>query len=685
VHAPHPHPAQAQPQPVPTATQHFQPQSGHPQHPQHPQQQPHQGGVNMAQNTQNTQNPNGGQPNAGQTYTPQPPPAHDPRQGQQGQPGQQGQQANAGRRAGIMDINSMMRRPIARKSTGEVVIKYRDQLTKQMERNFKQGFENAFQLLVLDNNSSNVGPLSSILVCYHEVVANQHYLAVYTLLVEGSATALNPKVINFGGRNIEIETVAGDVFNDVLWSRIMEHCIATYGVALTCLDAGQMVLPRELDSEDEERMRRVIFNATQACFTILETIVGGKELPFTIALVNTGSENLVARLDYNPGNAESATGDPIRSDVRISLQGSISEAQAAGGFEQVRELCVVDGFVDLVYSPPGLPIPGQLPISQYYYPRFVITRADTEIDAITMELQLLALAQATLLNRNMAWAGVFRPLHHIKGMDTKDIGAIGFEVNLTDNPQSKPDRIDTKAKNFGDAELYQLVTMCIHDKLLYSMDIEEVGELSWIHQAYIASADGNRDAYQMVIDAANTLTLGHFGSIFQGGPICYNDFNRVHLGYYIDEEKVRQDVRKIDYLAMLNIAGKTDPKLIMKWGETFDNRDVPIEIRLEERANILKATLGNNLKIKGYARRITFDPNFMIALNMACGNAGLVVRPNNLIQEFTGQGVRGNLNAGLYGVSSQQVSGLFNAATSPWGVARGGISSQFQGRWGRQY
>jgi len=576
---------------------------------------------------------------------------------------------------GVMDVNSYMRRPMARKSTGEVVAKYRDVLFKQMELNFKSGFENAFQMLVLDNNSANVGPLSSILICYNEVNAGQRYAAIYTLLVEGSCSGLNPRILNFGNRNVEIDTVAGDVYNEHLWAAIESHVTSAYGVKLMLLDAGQMVLPKELSPDDTEHLRRVVFNATQACFTVMEQAVGNRDHIFTIADIDKINEALVARVDYNPGDAESATGEPIRSDVRISLQGSIAKS-AAGGFEQARDLIVLDGYVELVYSPPPPPVPGQIPITQYYYPRFVITRADTEIDAITFEWQLLALAQASLLSWNMGWSGVYRNRHAVKNIDTRDIGAIGWEVNLSDDPAAAPQRVDTKAKSFGDQQLYQLISTTIHDRLIYAMDIEEVGELSWIHQAYIGSANKDINAYNLIIEAADQLTNGHFRQFFNfGHPICYDNNNRIHMGFYPDEEGIRRDIRNIDPLGLLNIAGKTDPEVVVKWSESLDNMTIPMEIRLETRANILKAIFPRVLNIKGYGRRITFDPHFMASLNSACAAAGLDIRPNNLIQDYSGMGVRGNRTAGLYSVGPQDVSGVFNYNQNAYGNPRNGFSN----------
>lgn len=595
--------------------------------------------------------------------------------------GYQNSGAGQGRRRNMMDINTSMRRPVSRKSSGEVVLQYCDKLEALMGRNFKEGFENSFKLLVLDNNASNVGPLSSILVCYHERGPEKDHLAVYTLLVEASASRLQNRFINVGGRNVEVETVAGDVFNEFHWGRVEDFVQTTYGAKLDVIDAGIMVLPSELDPEDDEHLRRVLFNSTQACYTVMEDTVGTTEEPFSIAWINTGSENLTARLDYNPGQAESATGDPIRSDVRIVLQGSLAGNNASNeaGFDMVRDLASVDGFVDLVYTPPKPAPYGQMPQTQHYHPRLILTSVDSEVDAITMELQLLALAQVTLLTHNHAWAGVFRPRHNVKGVDTRDIGAIGYEVSMAGD--GTKERVDTKSQAFDINALYQFLSMNISDKLIISMDVEETGALSWIHQAFAAAAGGNPGANSYILDAANNLTNGHFTSFFQGGPIAIDDQNRIHLGYYIDNEGTRRDLREIDYLALLNHAGKDDPSLVAKWSDTFDNVSIPMEIRLEDRTKILKALLtSQNVHVKGYARRYTLSPDFIRALTQACGKAGLVIRPNNLIQDFNNGTVRGNQAAASFGIGGGDVNNLFNSGQSAWG---GYQSTGFHGRFGR--
>lgn len=616
-----------------------------------------------------------------------------PQSGTQPQGGSQRQQFNNGgrRRGGIADINSVMSRPMSRRSTGEAVQKYHEVLSQFMEKNFKTGFDNSFEILVLDNNVVNVGPISSLLVTYNEKVGNEYYVAVYTLLVEASTDSLEPKTVTIGNRNVTIDTVAGDVNTDTLFGKIAEQINQTKGRRVNILDAGAMVLPRTLDYEDEYHMRAVLFNASQACYTVMDQNVGGGEDPFTVDMVNTNAESLVARLSYSSsddpdsGQAETATGQPVRSDVRITLAGDLNQQYNDGDFKQTRALATVDGYVDLTYCPPQPAAPGQAPSTQHYFPRFVMTKMDTAIDAITMELQLLSLAQSTLLTRQMAWAGCFKPSPATKSLDLKNVGAVGYEVPLSGDPQAKLEAVDVKAKSFGLPELHELITMTMHDSLIFSMDIEEVGDLSWIQQAFIGAANGDQHSTQVILEAATNLTNGAFNNHFpMNEPVAVDDQNRIHLGHYKDENGVERDLREIDYLAMLNIAGKDDPNAVVKWGETFDNTGIPLEIRLNDRADILRAIFSERLNITGYARRITFNPNFLMALNKGCHDAGLVIRPSNLIHEFAGGATRGNMSAGQFGMSSQFSGGLFNYNSSPYGNFRGQGISNFQGNFGRR-
>lgn len=609
---------------------------------------------------------------------------------EQGQPQPQPQQQyQQGQDQGLsyMNIDSILRRPISRSSAGESVLRYNEVLRSILKAETRDLPNDPFRLLVLDSNIS-MAPLSSILVCHHRSKGGQEHVAVYTLLVESSAGGrLSNRQINIAGQQIEVTTVPGDVYDDIYWSKVHKRVAETANTGAQIHDAGVFVIPSELSVDDEGRLRSVLFNATTALVAVMNSILGSSEPPFSAGWDSSRS-TLTARIDYGTANDENPAGLPVRSDISINLQGVV----AAGGqsqYEQAKGITKIDGFVDLVYdaqSPQGQQMPPygwqqqQPPQTQRYYPRFVITDSDSVTNAVTMELQLLGLSTATLLSKGMAWAGVFQPNYGAQGVDLRDIGAVGYEVNLTGDPNAELDRIDTKAESFTQDSLYQLIHMAVHNALIYSMDIEETGALNWITGAFAAAANNDPAARQLIVEAADTLTLGNFSQLFGNEPIAVDDHNRIHLGYYRGADDKRRDIRELDYLAMLNMMGAKDPRVVIEYADTFDRTDVPLEIRLERRLNIMRAVLGESLQIKGFARRITFNPKFIKALEESCAAAGMIVRPSNVAQDFGTLGIRGNLSAGNYAVRDFAGS-MFQSGQRNYGQYN--QQPSFFGRWGR--
>lgn len=574
----------------------------------------------------------------------------------------------------ILQLNQKFRRPIGRNQTGEIVQGFVNAINAEIKASMGANFVEDFNVFVLDNNANMVA-LSTILVTLTTTHLNESHCAVFQLVIEGSAGKLVNKFISIGNQQVEIDVVPGDVIDRILWDKSSTFIQETFGKKLVMHNAGSMVLPTELSYENKAHIHNVVFTATQALYQVMDNDVTGAEAPISIAMVDTGA-SLSATLDYSPAGVENAVGLPVRSDVAVILRGSIANG-GQSPHEQVQEITRVDGYVDLVFNnPPPAQYP-QPPVTQRYYPRFVITKLDSGVDCITPELQLLALSTSTLLTRQMAWGAVFKPRYGIAD-DLRDIGAVGYEVNLSPDPNAARAMIDTKSASFDGASLFQLLTATVHDALIYSMDIEENGELSWLHQNFIAAANNNQDAYRAIVEAANRLTDNHFGRFWQNGPIAVDDLNRIHLGYYQDRNGNMKDIRDLDYLAMLNLLGEKDMATVVNWSQTFDDVNTPMEIRLERRAKIMRAL--NDVTIKGYARRITFTPEFITALSSASASAGLVIRPNNLMADFSGQGQRGAYNAQAFAVGNQATGGLFNYAQPGFGIGNRGSATPFFSR-----
>ncbi len=602
-------------------------------------------------------------------------------QAQQSRAAQQGPQVRRAR-SSIMDINTRTRTPMTRASTSETVLGFQKALTKSFDAGITPQMREQFQLHVMDSHSALIA-LSTLIATYVERDSSgQVHVAVYSMVVEASGGKLPSRYINIGNTPVEIEQVPGDTVNKELWDKTILFLRDVFGPQAQYHNAGAMVLPSELQPEDEIHIRNVSYMVTQALFTVMEHEVTGTMEPISVSMVDNGA-NVSASLDYNPADIENAVGLPLRSNLAVTMRASLSNGAQTSLHEQVLDLTRVDGYIDLIYVKPSAPAWGQPQQTQHYYPRYVITRLDSQVNLITLELQLLALSSAVLVGRNMAWSSVFLPRYNVGEKDLRDIGAIGYEVNLTGDPNAQPARIPTKSESFGRRELYNLITAAIVDSVVYSLDVEETGPLAWITQTFIAAANGDQLAYQAIVEAANNLTDGHFGRMWNNGAIAQDDYNRIHLGYYIDHSGKRCDLRDLDYLAMLNLFGDRDMQAFHEWAATFEDANIPLEIRLEKRMKIMRALLPD-LRLKGYARRITFTADFIATLEAAIQAAGLVVRPNN-VQIIEGPSVhRGTFNAQQFAVSPQVGAGLFNyQAPNQFGGFRGGLNQPFFGRYGQ--
>ena len=101
--------------------------------------------------------------------------------------------------------------------------------------------------------------------------------------------------------------------------------------------------------------------------------------------------------------------------------------------------------------------------------------------------------------------------------------------------------------------------------------------------------------------------------------------DRVILGTYTDESGVEHDLREVDTLFMLNMRPQ-DPEWALTYQDTFDCVDVPIDVRVEKRLQILQSIFGSNMKVTGYARYVIFDPEFLGALAAALLDSGVMTQ-----------------------------------------------------------
>lgn len=557
-------------------------------------------------------------------------------------------------------------RGLLRHSTSENVLAFSEEFTKIFTVNGQQQFDVA----VLDAPLAQVA--TSALVIYGKVNSgsNGSYIAAYTILLEETTPRLTPRTVQLGGANLEIPRVTIDVFDDFYFGKVTEILRAKEQGEV--INAGATVLPIEVSRTDIANLRKIAFYAQEALVVALENLSGGSEAPFCLQNIDTRDTQFPARVDFNSVNVESAAGLPIRSDISLSLVGQVNGNSQQSQVDQSIDIVNINGYVDLTFTPPPINNNPNVPPSlKSYQPRFVITRWDTG-SVISPELMLTGLAAATILNEDMLWANTFRPKMTPQGqIDLKDIGAIGLDINLTGNPKNKPAKIDTKAETFQHKSLYELVSATFHEHLMYSLDIEEGADLSWLQSAFLEASNGNSDANLAIIRSADAVTGGHFNEAYKNAlaarpglsdVVCFNEQLRLPTGYYVDADGKRADIRELDLLALLNL-GHSSQESTQDWSDIFDNQNLDPVQRTALYLETIDKLISSNFYHKGWAQRVTFNPAFMEALAIASRKAGLQITPANTKHKFNERPTRGNLNAGNYALGNS-ASGLFRTATT---------------------
>jgi len=578
----------------------------------------------------------------------------------------------------MSSLGDRIQRPMKRNQMGEVLAEY----GRAVDRIFGDAmatYGTEFKVLPLDAGRHGLH-YSAIMLIGLVNVGGRKVASTYTMILEASAAAPRPTVMNMYNQSVEVVLTAMDAWDEATWSKVQSVVKQNYGDGVEVMNAGAMVVPQDVDVKDEERVWQVVWAAQEAVLSTMESSFPEEFAHFNLTEVFDASrDRMNASFVYNGPDGESVTGMPVRSDITLvmsSSERSANNSNQVSSFQHQtgKDLIEVNSYVDLVYAPTNqAPAPGQQTPTQIFVPRIVLTKISALDAPFTPEMFLLGLATNVLIGDNYAWASQFA---NFAQEEIHDIGGIGYRLSNPNDSKSSPQPVDTKTNTFGQNELFDLIQHTCWKDPAFSIDCEDVGPESWLTGALTDSAHGNPNSTNFLVEAANNLTNDHFGKAWQGGHITVNENSRIHLGTYVDAKGVTRDLREIDSLAILNHFGHNDMNAVNAWESTFNDMNAPIELRLEKRLQMIRNLAGGNLKVRGFAERVTFTPEFIETLVASVVRAGLMVDENGL-QSMYGQNFQvGNnfLNqyaahtggSGMVNSGGPQGSAIFRRPMSRW-------------------
>lgn len=512
-------------------------------------------------------------------------------------------------------------------------------LTKAMialDAEYKKTTEKPWEvtLLAVDNTKETNLAFSSIIVAVRRTDAPSRGVCYHTLILEESGEPLPVRLESFRNQSFEIQRVTSDAYNE-LYAQAVEQVIKRAFPNTNCMKMDGEVVPRGFNFEDKDALHTLALNAQLPCYTALEVMDPQFQDMDLTAFENDST--LSVRIAFNEPQKIDYVGLPVRNDINISLTASsiIRNQQVAdvNAQDRTKLIASIGGYIDPIWAPGD--------VSQFNYnpnqpqpkfaARFVITNMEN-VQQTTIASQLLALTAASVLRENSNWYPYFspRPQTGKRDVDLRDIGAINIEGNISNNVSGYDAYIDTKAATFTPQELGRLIQMTFRPGIHFSLRVSEFGADTWYNAPFIAAAMNDRDAINAILRGADTLTGGKFSQHYgtNESPVLIN-FDRVHLGYYTGADGLKHDISDIDYLAIMNLVGKTDNTAGAAWANTFLSEDQSSPLRLAARKKMIEAVTSSEVTYTGFARIVTFTNRFIDSLVKACADTKLDMRAIN--------------------------------------------------------
>lgn len=518
-------------------------------------------------------------------------------------------------------------------------------LTKALQERV-EGADPSYEVKIIpvDKDNARNLSLSVIIVAVRDTLAPDLGVAAHTLLLEGSVDQIPAKFEPINGQNVEIIRVASDAWDAETKKVVVEAVKRNFQNCVGVLDADAEVVSRNFNVGDAQSVHLLAANAGIAAQSRLnQAHPDFNDLNLAGAAADA---TLSARAIFHQGASREVAdiqGQPQSADITIEFSAVSNQQQNQQlALDRSTTLSRISGFLDFVWAPdaavaqanPWVQTQG-VQSYQRYAQRFVATSMEST-DLLTIPAQLLSLLAINTLRENNAWFRGHEADRNVVGLDLNDVGAIGIEANFEGNPSGYGARIDTKADNFNLGTLGKLLSATVKQGLMISLDVPECGAATWYNGVFSAAAEGSKKAYDAIYNGANVLTNGAFSREFQyGSPIVGDEYNRIHLGTYQDANGLH-DVRRITYLAVLNVVGERDPQIVRDWSDTFLRVEYPLAQRLAARKKLMVAMFGDSVNITGFARRVTFTAAFIDALTRAAKAAGLVVRNTTQVGEVSG-------------------------------------------------
>lgn len=584
--------------------------------------------------------------------------------------------SRSARRESIANLESRHARPMSIRGNSDVLNSYRDGIQGALDREISGTYKGNFGVRAFDKQQIKTA-YSVLLVYFNEQVGDRRISSVFKLILAPTGTQLLTKKLTYNGQNYTHIRVPADLDGEKLNQKLETGLFETFGRQTELVDAGTLTVFGTIDPKDNDAMAQIAGHATTACWEILARVTNETEEPFSRNSLGE-SDQLSVNIDDNPVQLIGIDGQPVRSDIRITLSGSEKGTRDQDNDDAMhsasQDLTEIDTYIDLLHrgdeaykAKPQYSRNNREIFAPLYQPVINITNIQNRVSMMTPELALLAIATSSVLADDGEWMLGLKQRFDDRRAGIRDIGALGIEWDQYRDERADGKRIDTAAADFDARAFRDLVDEMMTQYPVIRLQVAVGGPMSWMLGSLGQAADGDDSAVQAWFKAADNVSLGHFGDFFRN----YDGLNIVHriddmglLATYTDEKGVRRDAREVDdYLAIQNLYAENNQDVVGDWANTHEAFNVPVDVRLAKRTEILRHATRDTLEVNGRYEIYEVDGIFLKALVAGLVKSRMDITAGNLMVDYRSGHNRGSSNSGRNALDSS-VGGLWNRGGS---------------------
>lgn len=516
------------------------------------------------------------------------------------------------------------------KGTGS---EYTAAFAKMLDQIFDQA-QHKPKIIALDNQQYDIA-YSCIVVALKDEQSNN--VPYHILLLENTGEHPQP-VSNVStdrrALNEEFVKVSINAFDSVLESLIVQKVLPThFGTDVTFISTDGMRVPYTV--QPNEANKELMTHIAYLVGTYLGTEVAisnsnFRDLSISKDMSAGNAPNLSIEVDVNRHTEVDDVGEPIYVAWSAQLT---SQPQRNARVRSInlsaahRVILRVTGAIDVIpYQMAMPPVPGMMANQTVvrFAPHIILDYAS--LNAYTPASVQLAVAIALAMRTEGAYMGALAPSRED---DLHDPGYLNIIANLNNEQTGIGKPIDFFDSALDEAGQMKLLKELIPGGPVVSIDVPVYGPLTYPLHAFSLAAEGDANAEQLLIAAANQLTSNMFSRYFEPGKhSVVSKVAYVPNGYFTDNNGRQRDLREINNLAVIKMAGEGNANMAYDFAvaslESNLNTNPMATVTLIE---VLKNVVPQAV-ITGWNIRCTLSAEYLSALEHGIHDAGFAANIN---------------------------------------------------------